>query len=471
MDWYVYGRDQAILARQIYHEPSLLWTDPQQLRGAAGPSDHNPHDDVDDQVPKIVDESAAKGEDAKKNTTVAYFQTQEDAVEAVNSLSYYGLPGTSDSRFRNLIAYTVATHPLLATCFVSRYDYYTRFRRLAALVCSYCISLMIFLFMSFIFSETALITCETGCDVTVPCNRTDLTRRLDVFWEEGSMCCKDNCVLWFEKTFEDNNVFEFIPDFCQGESYSYSMEHFGAVEELPSHETHRTEVTVSLWEYSCDGGTQSLTSFELILISSCFAFPLNLFLGYVATWGKKNPKQYWNKCTKASWLFAGASISYGCCLVMIVTVLANLEGFVAPEHYLPVDNVGNRRQARLFTSAFELLWYGWIMWLAKNVPSHFVFYFIKKKHFIEKYPELVSIEPSEFDKSGDGASSRGSPPQPTYELPQAAAAEQRRTYAVTVPQNCFPGMAITFQPPGEQLSFSCQVPHGVKQGDTFQVVI
>ena len=54
-----------------------------------------------------------------------------DAVEAVNSLSYYGLPGTSDSRFRNLIAYTVATHPLLATCFVSRYDYYTRFRRLA----------------------------------------------------------------------------------------------------------------------------------------------------------------------------------------------------------------------------------------------------------------------------------------------------------------------------------------------------
>ena len=225
----------------------------------------------------------------------------------------------------------------------------------AALVCSYCISLMIFLFMSFIFSETALITCETGCDVTVPCNRTDLTRRLgeycvqkgeskewgatqqgglglftdaghsthslthsltppdppDVFWEEGSMCCKDNCVLWFEKTFEDNNVFEFIPDFCQGESYSYSMEHFGAVEELPSHETHRTEVTVSLWEYSCDGGTQSLTSFELILISSCFAFPLNSFLGYVATWGKKNPKQYWNKCTKASWLFAGASISYG----------------------------------------------------------------------------------------------------------------------------------------------------------------
>jgi hypothetical protein len=61
-----------------------------------------------------------------------------------------------------------------------------------------------------------------------------------------------------------------------------------------------------------------------------------------------------------------ASRTYpSCCLVMIVTVLANLEGFVAPEHYLPVDNVGNRRQARLFTSAFELLWYGWIMWLAK----------------------------------------------------------------------------------------------------------
>ena len=88
MDWYVYGRDQAILARQIYHEPSLLWTDPQQLRGAAGLTDHNPHDDVDDQVPKIVDESAAKGEDAKKNTTVAYFQTQEGTYVIVFSHCY-----------------------------------------------------------------------------------------------------------------------------------------------------------------------------------------------------------------------------------------------------------------------------------------------------------------------------------------------------------------------------------------------
>ena len=54
-----------------------------------------------------------------------------DAVEAVNKLSYYGLPGTSNSRVRNLIAYIGARHPLLAIFLGPPFDYYTRYRRVA----------------------------------------------------------------------------------------------------------------------------------------------------------------------------------------------------------------------------------------------------------------------------------------------------------------------------------------------------
>ena len=228
---------------------------------------------------------------------------------------------------------------------------------------------------------------------------------------------------------------------------------------------------------------------------------------------------------------------------MLVLALTIASGSLASEHYLPVENEGNGRQIRLFASSFRLLWYMWILWLLKvrrtffwfemhplisclrshtvqNIPSHCVFYFVKKKHFKEKYPDLVSIEPSEFDKTTttttrDGVPSQSSLPQ-TYELvrrnqgiqpqgallgsqtlltledirqqappqvpphfppqhppqlqPQVAAIKQR-AFSVTVPPNCPPGTMINFTPPDYQLTFSCQVPHGVKQGDVFQVII
>ncbi|GMH91974.1 hypothetical protein TrST_g550 [Triparma strigata] len=465
MEWVEYARDQATLAKEIWHDPAVLWTDPdkEEPAGSAGSQATN------------EDESASEEEIAEKKTTLDYFSNREDAVEAVNKLSYYGLPGTSNSRVRNLIAYIGARHPLLAIFLGSPFDYYTRYRRVAALVGSFALSLTFFLLFSFVNSEFALITCNSGCDLVVPCNRTDLTRQLDAFWEDGSqnMCCQDNCVLWLDAN--DESHFEFIPDFCQGESYSYDLLGIGiGLEELPPYETHRTEVTVSLFDYSCDGGSQSLATFELLLISTLF-YPLDLFLGIIATWGKKNPRLYWNKCTKAVWQFVGASISYCWSLIMLLLALTNVSGSLASENYLPLENEGNSRQTRLFASSFKLLWYMWILWLLKNIPSHCMFYFIKKKHFKEKYPDLVSIEPSEFDKTTttttrDDAPSQSSHSQ-TYELPQVAAIKQQRAFSVTVPPNCPPGTMMMITPPDSQLTFSCQVPHGVKQGDVFQVII
>ena len=235
-------------------------------------------------------------------------------------------------------------------------------------------------------------------------------------------------------------------------------------------------------------------------------------------------------------------------LIMLLLALTNVSGSLASENYLPLENEGNSRQTRLFASSFKLLWYMWILWLLKvrrtfcwfemhsliswlrshtvqNIPSHCVFYFIKKKHFKEKYPDLVSIEPSEFDETTttttrDGAPSQSSHSQ-TYELvrrnqgiqpqgallgsqtlltlgdirqqappqappqvlphfppqhppqlqPQVAAIKQQRAFSVTVPPNCPPGTMMMITPPDSQLTFSCQVPHGVKQGDVFQVII
>mmetsp|Transcript_6416 Transcript_6416/g.13330 ORF Transcript_6416/g.13330 Transcript_6416/m.13330 type:complete len:521 (+) Transcript_6416:56-1618(+) len=520
MDWVEYVRDQAILAKEIYRNPKLLWTDPDKFEKSESNGAQAAH------------ESESK-EQAEKKTTVDYFSSLEESIEAVNELKYYGLPGTSNSRIRNLIAYVTAKHPLLAIVLASPYDYYTRKRRVAALIGSLGLSLSMFMFFYFVFSEYALITCNSGCDVVVPCNRTHLTRQLDTFWEDGSMCCQDNCVLWLDDL--DKSQYEFIPDYCQGESYSYDLEQIGQLEELPPYETHRTEVTVSLWEFSCDGGTQSLGSLEYLILSSAL-YPLDVFLGYISTWGTKNPNKYWNKGTKAVWQFMGSLISYGWSLIMILFTCINVSSTLASDNYLQIENEGNGRQVRLFASGFRLLWYSWILWLLKNIPSHCVFYFIKKKQFKEKYPDLVSIEPSEFDETTqpvktthpdkttlDCVSSQSSHPQ-TYELvprngiqpqgallgsqalltlddimrpappqvppqatpqalphfppqpqpqlqPQVAAIKQPRAFSVTVPPNCPPGSMIMFTPPDSQLAFSCQVPHGANQGDVFQVII
>ncbi|GMI44712.1 hypothetical protein TrCOL_g13902 [Triparma columacea] len=466
MNWVEYARDQSLLAKQIYRNPSLLWTDPDKFEKSESGGEKN-------------EESESK-EIAEKKTTVDYFSSLEDAIEGVNGVKYYGQPGTSNSRIRNLIAYVTAKHPLFAIVFASPYDYYTRKRRLAALIGSFGLSLFLFMLLIFVQSEYALITCNSGCDVVVPCNRTQLTRRLDTFWEDGSMCCQDNCVLWIDDL--DESQFYFLPDYCEGESYNYDVTFVGTMEELPPYQTHRTEVTVSLWEFSCGGGTQSLDTLEYLILSSVL-YPLDVFLENISYWGTKNPNKYWNKGTKAVWQFVGSSISYGWSLIMILFVSINVSATLASDIYLQIENEGNGRQVRLFASGSKLLWYSWILWLLKNIPSHFVFYFVKKKQFKEKYPDLVSIEPSEFDETTqpvktthpdkttlDGVSSQSSHPQ-TYELPQVAATKQQRAFSVTVPPNCPPGTMINFLPPGSQLAFSCQVPHGVNQGDVFQVII
>ena len=177
-----------------------------------------------------------------------------------------------------------------------------------ALIGSFGLSLSMFMWLSFVQSEYALITCNSGCDVVVPCNRTQLTRQLDTFWKDGSMCCQDNCVLWIDDL--EESVWEFIPDYCQGESYNYDVAFVGDMEELPPYQTHRTEVTVSLWEYSCKGGNQSLDPWKYLILSSVL-YPLDVFLENISYWGTKNPNKYWNKGTKAVWQFVGSSISYG----------------------------------------------------------------------------------------------------------------------------------------------------------------
>jgi hypothetical protein len=108
----------------------------------------------------------------------------------------------------------------------------------------------------------------------------------------------------------EESVWEFIPDYCQRESYNYDVAFVGDMEELPPYQTHRTEVTVSLWEYSCKGGNQSLDPWKYLILSSVL-YPLDVFLENISYWGTKNPNKYWNKGTKAVWQFVGSSISYG----------------------------------------------------------------------------------------------------------------------------------------------------------------